>query len=233
VILAVAGAKGGVGRSTVALNLAHEFDAAVLVDGDLTDPDLPGGTGPTLQEVLAGRVDATEAVREREAVPLLPSGRTLDGARAADLEAFDPAVEALHRQYSQVIVDCPPGLARDVGVQLDSADATVLVTNPDRTALRSARDTRDLADTLGTPVAAIALNRATVEEYGDLVTEIESTMGAPVTAIPRRIELGDTQTHGRPVRDVYPDSPVCDRFGTLARRVREAQHHVGEHARSS
>lgn len=232
-IIAVASGKGGVGKSTVALNLARELQAAVLVDGDLTDPDLPQGTGPTLHEVLAGRLKAREAVQEHGTVELLPCGRTLEGARAADLGEFDSAVEMLHRQYGWVVIDCPPGLARDVGVELHSADVTVVVTNPDRAALQSAHDTRGLSTTLETPVAGIALNRASHEDYPELVADIESEMGAPVTTIPRRIELGDTQAHGTPVRDAYPDSPVCDTFAGLAQRVQEAQHHVEEYARSA
>lgn len=230
--VAVTGGKGGVGKSTVAFNLARELDAAVLVDGDLTDPDLPHGGGPTLHEVLAGRLKATEAVEEQSGVELLPCGRTLEGARAADLGSFGSAVDALHRQYGWVIVDCPPGLARDVGIELHSADIAIVVTNPDRAALQAAYDTRELSTTLETPVAGIALNRARREDYPELVAEIESEMGAPVTTIARRIELGDTQAHGRPVRDAYPDSPVCTEFARLAARVREAQQHVEEYTRT-
>lgn len=221
-IIAVAGGKGGTGKSTVAFNLARELDAAVVVDGDITDPDLPRGAGPTLHAVLAGRTNPTAAVAEHAGVPLLPCGRTLEGARAVDLGAIGDALDSLHRQYNHVVVDCPPGLARDVGVELESADIAVAVTNPDRAALDAVAETRDLAADLGTSVAAVALNRADPEAYTDLVADIESTIGAPVTAIPRRLEVTDTR-HATPVRNVHPDSPVCAAFETLAQQVRRVR----------
>ncbi|MEF8821901.1 MAG: P-loop NTPase, partial [Halovenus sp.] len=75
-ILTVTAGKGGVGKSTVAYNLAAELDA-VVVDADLGMADLPTSRGPDLHDVLAGRASATEAVREGGPVKLLPCGRSL------------------------------------------------------------------------------------------------------------------------------------------------------------
>ena len=82
-ILAVTAGKGGVGKSTVAYNLGAELDA-VVIDADLGMADLPTTHGPDLHDVLADRATPLEAVREEGPVDLLPCGRSLAGARAAD-----------------------------------------------------------------------------------------------------------------------------------------------------
>jgi len=110
VILAVAGGKGGVGKTTLAYNVAAALDA-VVVDADLGMADLPGGRGPDLHDVLAGEADSIEALRAGP-VDIVPCGRTLAGARAADLRRLESAVAAIERERGTVVLDCPAGAAR-------------------------------------------------------------------------------------------------------------------------
>ncbi|WP_207586491.1 MinD/ParA family ATP-binding protein [Halomontanus rarus] len=217
-ILAVSGGKGGVGKSTVSLNLARELDA-VVVDADLATPDLPSGRGPDLHDVLAGRATPTDAVERIGSVLVLPCGRTLAGARASDLATLRRTVETLDRQYGRVVVDCPAGLARDVGVQLHSADVAVLVTMPERAALLDAYRTRHLAHEVGTPIASVVLNRGTRPQHEALAERVEETFGTPTTILERRAAVAAANARGKPVRDVEPDSPAVDVLSTLARSV--------------
>ncbi len=133
-IVAVSGGKGGVGKSTVSLNLGREL-GAIVVDADLATADLPRGSGPDLHDVLAGRADPLEAVEPIGSVRFLPCGRTLAGARASNLARLPRVVDRLERECGRVVVDCPAGLARDVGVQLECAHVSVLVTAPTESAL--------------------------------------------------------------------------------------------------
>lgn len=225
-IIAVTGGKGGVGKSMVALNIARELDA-VLVEGDLTNGTLPQNGGPNLHEVLTGRGDAIDAVRDINGYSLLPSGQTLEGARAVDLDRLSSLLDTVQRHYGWVVVDCPPGLARDVGVEIAGADIAVIVTTPQRTAVDNAQETAQLASDLSTPVAAVALNRGDNEQHQALVNDLESTMSAPVTTIPWRRELEQSQERHEPVRNMYPESPAAARFQELAERIQESQNRVG------
>ncbi|WP_134668518.1 MinD/ParA family ATP-binding protein [Halorussus marinus] len=215
-ILAIAGGKGGVGKSTVSLNLGAELDA-VVVDADLSMADLPTARGPDLHDVLAGRADPVEAVREDGPVDLLPCGRTLAGARAGEVAALASALDAVESIYDRVVVDCPAGMAADVGVPLLAADAAVLVTSSREFALADAVRTRALARELDAGLAAVALNRTGREPPTET---LRRALGARVVAVPDDGRVRRAQRQGRPVASLAPDSRPAARFVALAETVR-------------
>lgn len=222
-IVAVCGGKGGVGKSTISWNMGREF-GAVVVDADLATADLPRGRGPDLHDVLAGRASPMEAVEDVSGVRLLPSGRTLAGARAADLSELPDAVELLDRQFGGVLLDCPAGLARDVGIALDAADLALVVTTPKKPALLDAMKTRDLASEFGTPVGCVALNRTDPQKnYDGLAENVETEFSAPVTVVPEDEDLASAQAEWEPVRDATPEADALDGLESLAADLEACQ----------
>jgi len=220
--VAVTAGKGGVGKSTVAYNLAAELDA-VVVDADLGMADLPAARGPDLHDVLAGRASPVEAVYESGPVSLVPCGRSLAGARAADPTALTDAVAAVADEYGGVVIDSPAGLRSDTGLPLLAAEACLLVTRPTRPAIADALRARELARAIETPLARVVLNRVNgVDASDDRIETIAATLGGPVTQIPESTLLARAQWVGQPVRELDPESRAASQFADLAAAVREA-----------
>lgn len=213
-ILAVCSGKGGVGKSTIAYNLAGAL-AGVVVDGDLGMADLPSGRGPTLHDVLAGRAAVHEAVTAGP-VDVLPCGRSLAGARAADVARLGEAVRSLAAEGRPVVVDCPAGLRADVGVPLAVADACVVVTAPDPYALADAVRTRELARELDCGLVCVVCNR--VVESPPTAT-IRDVLGAPVAVVPADPRVAESVDAERPVVEAAPESEAASALGAVARRV--------------
>jgi septum site-determining protein MinD len=227
VILAITGGKGGVGKSTVAYNLASRLDA-VVVDADLGMADLPTARGPDLHDVLADRACPIEAVREDGPVAILPCGRSLAGVRAADPRRLVGTLEAVEREYGRVLVDCPAGMNSDVGLALLAARVAVLVTTPETVALADAIRARELIQELDTDLVAVTLNRVRDCDKPPL-NYVERVFGAPVTPIPESVSVRTAMARGQPVsgdknevRDGNRNETVGSAFSQLAESVQSS-----------
>lgn len=223
-IIAVAGGKGGVGKTTVSVNLGWALDA-VIVDGDLATTDLPQNRGPGIHDVLAGRVEPQDAVERIGPIDVLSASYAIEGARASDLQRFPEAISRLERIHGTVIIDCPAGLAQDIGVFLDTADCAVIVTTPKRPARADAFRTRELAVTLDIPLSTVVVNQVFEDTYStasldDLLETIEAELHAATIPVPYQPTVGTAQGDGLPVGTVDADSEAAKQFERLADRQR-------------
>ncbi|MDX2114393.1 MAG: MinD/ParA family protein [Planctomycetota bacterium] len=149
-VIAVASGKGGVGKTTIALNtalcLAAEGVETLLMDGDLGlgNADVLCGLapGPHLGHVVDGSRTLDEvAVRIVPRMTLVPCGSGVAGLADLGEEARGRllgALAELERRTTALVIDCGAGIGRGVLDLVSQADLALVVTTPEPTAIADA-----------------------------------------------------------------------------------------------
>jgi ATP-binding protein involved in chromosome partitioning len=242
-VIAVASGKGGVGKSTVAANLAVALEKTPARVG-LCDCDI---YGPSIS-LMFGTRDRPMATEENRIVPieqynlkLMSMGFLLDDASPAILRG--PMVTRYTQQFLRqvewgeldfLVLDLPPGTG-DIQltiVQTVALSGAIIVTTPQEVALIDARKASTMFDKVNVPVLGLIENMSYFECPGDGKRyEIFGSGGGEREAkrlrvpllgqIPIDIATRESGDRGMPITGEKGDSPVAAEFMKIARRVRE------------
>ncbi len=218
-VFAIAGGKGGVGKTTTVANLATALSAAghdvVAIDVDLGMANLgpvlgvqPDGSS-TIHNVLAGNAGISEATYETDrGFSVIPGTQALDEYADADPSRLQYATGPLTDEYDIILLDTSAGLSNEVISPLRLADRVVLVTTPDVVAIRDAAKTGELTARVGGTVEGVVVNRARNDEKTqELIDELGDEV---LAAIPEDEAITMTHIVARTA------SPAATAFSDLA-----------------
>ena len=233
-VLAVASGKGGVGKSTVAVNLAAALAARGLSVGVL-DADV---YGPSLPTMLG--ISGQPAYEDGAIVPHVAHG--LKAMSVGLLTKMDDAMiwrgpmasQAITQMLTQtrwgteaapldiLVVDLPPGTG-DVQltlIQKTPLDGAVIVSTPQEVALADARRAHTLFQKVGVPTLGLIENMSG-PVFGEGGAEAEAArLGAPFLGdLPLDAALRQAGDAGRPLVAALPEGDIARRFDAVAARV--------------
>ena len=187
-MLAVAGGKGGVGKTTTAVGLGRALARAdrrpLLVDCDTGMPDLARVAGLPDPESGAGLAAVAAGT------PVSAAAREVPGTGLAVLPPGDADAASLGAALARidwpgpVVLDCPAGAGRGAALPLRTADRTVVVSTAARASLRDATKTAAMARALDSEVAGVVVTRRPEPPEG-----VDRLLGAPpLAAVPEAPE---------------------------------------------
>ena len=245
-IYAIANQKGGVGKTTTAVNVAACIAAAgyetLLVDVDPQGNATVGlgvsrEDGPGLYDVLSGDVAARDAVRPTgvEHLSVLIStpdlaGATMELPRLPGSETrLREAIEPLRDDYEFILLDCPPSLGPLTVNALVAAERVIVPVQTEYFALEGLAgllDTlaliqRELNPRLTVAGMLLTMHDARTKLAQDVEREVRTHFPALVfdTVIPRNVRLGEAPSYGIPVIHHDPHCAGSEAYFELAKEV--------------
>ena len=245
--IAIANQKGGVGKTTTAINLAASLAAndlkVLLVD---TDPQGNSTTGlgiakengtPTVYDVLLGSATAEQCAVPTtcEGLSILPADRNLV---AANIELVDVdqreqrlkgALAPVKTAYDFIIIDCPPALDLLTLNGLVAADSLLIPIQCEFFALEGVSQLLDTVDRLRESFAStLEIEGVLLTMYDDranltkqVAADLREFFEGKVfkTVIPRSIRLAEAPSHGLPILMYDARSKGAESYIQLAKEI--------------
>jgi len=226
-IIAVASGKGGVGKTTAAINLGTALTAfrreAIVVDGNLKTPNVGIYLGApvvpnSVHDAVNNKKNMRECVyRHPSGVQIAPASISLDDARNTDHNNFGKALKELDGTTEIIIVDSIGGLDDAMFSSVGTADEVIIVATPDLPSITDSLKAIHMMDEKGITVIGVLLNMIRGDKYELSIDEIETLLELPVIAsVPYDKRVREAFRENNPVVYSDPNSKAAIEYKKLA-----------------
>jgi septum site-determining protein MinD len=231
-IIVITSGKGGVGKTTTAINLGaamNYFGKDVLViDGNLTTPNigihLNSPEVPiNLNHVLLGKADAFEAVYEHESgIKIMPSSLSIKDLGKIKPERIKDFKEDFKKVSEYVIVDSSAGLGNEALSLIKMADELIIVTNPEMPAITDALKALKIAEQMKKVILGVIVTRVKKNDIEMSPESVREMLETPILGmVPEDISVQKSLSMKDAVVHTHPKSKAARAYKEIAAKLLE------------
>lgn len=192
-VITVTSGKGGVGKTTTAINLGAALNAfgkdVIIVDANLTTPNVGLHLGAplvpvSLNHVLLGKADIVDAIYEHESgTKIIPSSLSVKELRRLNHSKLKDVAKKLRKSADYIIYDSAAGLGEEALCAMEAADEMIIVTNPEITAVTDALKTSKVIEELGKEVKGVIVTRVKGTKFEMPISNIKEMLELPILGV--------------------------------------------------
>jgi len=228
-VYAIISGKGGVGKTTTAINLGislnHLGEEVIIIDANLTTPNIGIHLGApivptTLNHVLNNQAKLEDAIYDHESgTKIIPASLSLKETEKIRYNKLPEVIKRLKKITNHVLIDCAAGLGREAKTAMDSADEIVIVTNPEMAAVTDALKTIKLAEEMHKPVKGVIITRYRNNKTDMSISNIKEMLETNLLGIiPEEESIRESQVMKNSVIYTHPKSQAAKTYMDTSKR---------------
>lgn len=229
-LITITSGKGGVGKTTTAINLGAALNAfgkeVIVLDANLTTPNIGLHLGApivpiSLNHVLLGKAKISDALYEHESgMKIIPSSLSVRELRRLNHSKLKDVGKKLRKMADYIIYDSAAGLGEEALAAMEASDEIIIVTHPEIPAVTDALKTSKVIEELGKEVRGVIVTRVRGVKTEMPIANVKDMLELPILGvIPEDKNMQSALVMKDALLHTHPKSKASRAYRHIAARI--------------